>query len=79
MATMTNIGIVVSLLLPVDAIHRKATFLLLPGGLMSLEGAAAAAGVGAPGQPSAAMVVWTVAYVVGAVWLAAVSFKRRGL
>jgi ABC-type transport system involved in multi-copper enzyme maturation permease subunit len=78
-STMTNIGIVASLLLPVDAIHRKATFLLLPGGLVSLDGAATAVGAGAPGQPSAAMVVWAVAYVIGAVWLAAVSFKRREL
>lgn len=78
-ATMVNIGIVVSLLLPVDAMHRKATFLLLPGGLMSVEGAGAGVGLGAPAQPSAAMVAWTVAYVIGAVWLAAYSFKRRGL
>jgi Cu-processing system permease protein len=78
-ATMTNIGIVVSLLLPVDAIHRKASYLLLPGGLMSLEGAASAAGVGSPPQPSAAMVVWAILYVAGLVWLAAWSFKRREL
>ena len=78
-ATMTNIGIVVSLLLPVDAIHRKAAYLLLPGGLMSFEGAASAVGAGAPPQPSWMMVAWTLVYVIGAVWLAAYSFKRRGL
>ena len=78
-ATMANIGIVVSLMLPVDAIHRKATYLLLPGGLVSIEGAGAAAGIGVPPQPSWAMVVWTLAYILGAVWLAAWSFKRRGL
>ena len=78
-ATMTNIGIVVSLILPVDAMHRKATYLLLPGGLVSFEGAAAAAGAGVPPQPSWAMVGWTIAYIVGAVWLAAFSFKRRAL
>jgi Cu-processing system permease protein len=78
-ATMTNIGIVVSLMLPVDAIHRKATYLLLPGGLVSLEGAAAATGVGVPPQPSWVMVWWTIAYILGIVWLAAYSFKRREL
>jgi len=78
-ATMTNIGIAVSLLLPVDAIHRKAAALLLPGGLLSFEGAAAAAGVGVPSQPSAAMVWWTVGYILAAVSLAAWSFKRREL
>jgi Cu-processing system permease protein len=78
-ATMANIGIVVSLLLPVDAIHRKASYLLLPGGLMSLEGAASDAGAGSPPQPSAAMVAWAILYVIGAVWLAAYSFKRREL
>ena len=78
-ATMTNIGVIVSLMLPVDAIHRKAASLLVPGGLLSIEGLAAAAGAGAPAQPSTAMVVWTVFYIVAAVWLAAWSFKRREL
>ena len=78
-ATMTNIGIVVSLLLPVDAMHRKAAALLIPGGLLSLEGAGAGMGLGVPAQPSNAMVVWAIAYIVGAVWLAAYVFKRRGL
>jgi Cu-processing system permease protein len=78
-AAMANTGIVVSLLLPVDAIHRKAAALLLPGGLLSIEGVAAAAGGSVPPQPSAAMVAWTVAYIVGIVWLAAWSFKRRQL
>jgi len=78
-ATMSNIGIVVSLLLPADAIHRKAASLLLPGGLLSIEGAVAAAGGGVPPQPSAAMVIWTLVYIVGAVVLAAWSFKRREL
>ena len=78
-ATMTNIGIIVSLLLPADAIHRKAASLLLPGGLLSLEGLASAAGGGVPPQPSMVMVGWTVAYILGAVWLAAWSFKRRQL
>jgi ABC-type transport system involved in multi-copper enzyme maturation permease subunit len=77
--TMANIGIVVSLMLPVDAIHRKAAFLLMPGGLLSLEGALSAAGIGAPAQPSSAMVVWAVVYIVGVVWLAAWSFRRREL
>jgi Cu-processing system permease protein len=78
-ATMTNIGIAVSLMLPVDAIHRKASALLVPGGLLSIEGAASAMGVGVPSQPSAAMVWWTVVYIIGAVSLAAWSFKRREL
>ena len=78
-ATMTNIGIIVSLILPVDAMHRKATFMLLPGGLVDLGGLASAAGVGVPPQPSWAMVAWTVVYIVGIVSLAAWSFQRREL
>jgi ABC-type transport system involved in multi-copper enzyme maturation permease subunit len=78
-ATMSHIGIVVSLLLPVDALHRKAISMLVPGGLLSFEGAAGALGAGLPAQPSAAMVVWAIGYVAGAVGLAAYSFRRRGL
>lgn len=78
-ATMTNIGILVSLLLPVDAIHRKAASLMMPGGLLSLEGAVAGTGLGVPSQPSAVMIGWAVVYIIGAVWLAAYSFKKREL
>ncbi|MDO9175304.1 MAG: ABC transporter permease [Actinomycetota bacterium] len=77
--TMAHIGIGVSLLLPVDAMHRKAISMLVPGGLLSFEGAAGAMGAGLPAQPSTAMVVWAVGYVAGTVGLAAYSFRRRGL
>lgn len=77
--TMAHIGIVVSLLLPVDAMHRKAVSMLVPGGLLSFENAASELGGGLPAQPSAAMVVWAVGYVACVVGLAAYSFRRRGL
>ncbi|NTU71677.1 MAG: ABC transporter permease [Coriobacteriia bacterium] len=76
--TMQNIGIVTSLLLPVDAMHRKAMALLVPQGLLGLD-AAGAMGIGTPELPSMWMTFYAVAYVIGAVWLAGRTFSRRDL
>lgn len=77
-ATMMNLGVISSLLLPIDAMHRKASSLLLPSGLLGLD-AAGALGLGSPQLPSVWMVVYAMAYLVGAVWLAARLFTRRDL
>ena len=77
-ATMMNLGVISSLLLPVDAIHRKASSLLVPSGLLGLD-AAGALGLGSPQLPSAWMIVYTLIYLVGAVWLACRLFTNRDL
>jgi len=75
---MVNIGIVTSLLIPVDAMHRKAMSLLVPQGLLGLD-AAGAVGMGTPALPSVWMTVYALAYVVVVVWLAGRAFMRRDL
>lgn len=77
-ATMQNIGIVTSLLLPVDAMHRKAMSMLVPQGLLGLD-AAGTMGIGTPALPSVWMTVYAVAFVIGLVWLACRVFSRRDL
>lgn len=77
-ATMENIGIVASLLLPVDAMHRKAMSMLVPQGLLGLD-AAGAAGMGTPALPSVWMTVYALVYIVGVVWLAGRLFSHRDL
>ena len=77
-ATMANIGIVSSLIMPVDALHRFALSQLVPPGLLVLQGAGPP-GMGAGSTPSVWMVVYAVGYVVVLVWLAAVSFGHRDL
>jgi Cu-processing system permease protein len=76
--TMQNIGIVASLLLPVDAMHRKAMSMLVPQGLLGLD-AGGAIGMGTPALPSVWMTVYAVVYVVGMVWLAGRVFAHRDL
>jgi ABC-type transport system involved in multi-copper enzyme maturation permease subunit len=77
-ATMMNLGVISSLLLPVDAIHRKAVSLLVPSGLLGLDGAGGL-GLGTPPMPSVWMLVYTAAYLVGVVWLATWAFTNRDL
>jgi Cu-processing system permease protein len=75
-STLENLGIISSLLMPLDALHRKAVSLLLPGGLLFQQG-------GVPGMggstPSAWMVVYAMGYVVVMVVLAVRIFSRRDL
>jgi Cu-processing system permease protein len=75
--TMAQIGIVSSLLMPVDALHRLALSLLVPPGLLVFQGGGPP-GMGAP-TPSVWMLVYSVAYVVALVALAARVFGRRDL
>lgn len=75
--TLVNLGIISSLLMPLDALHRKALSLLLPGGLLFQQGG------GIPGMggatPSVWMVVYAIAYIIVLVMLAARVFGRRDL
>jgi Cu-processing system permease protein len=75
--TMANIGIVSSLLMPLDALHRKALSLLLPQGLLFQQGGPP--GMGGSALPSSTMVVYAVAYTLLVIALAARVFSRRDL
>jgi Cu-processing system permease protein len=77
-ATMTNLGILSSLLMPLDALHRLALSQLVPPGLLVLQGGGPP-GMGGGTTPSGWMVAYAVGYVAVMVWLAAVSFSRRDL
>jgi len=74
---MQNIGIVCSLLLPVDAMHRKAMSLLVPAGLLGFD--ASEMGIGTPALPSVWMTMYAAAYIVVVVWLAGRAFSGRDL
>ncbi len=76
-ATMGNIGIISSLLMPLDALHRKALLLLLPQGLLIQQGGPPTIGGGT--EPSPAMVVYSVAYVLVLIALATRVFRNRDL
>jgi ABC-type transport system involved in multi-copper enzyme maturation permease subunit len=76
--TMMNIGILSSLLIPLDAVHRKAVELLLPSaafGGMAGPGAMFAAGA----VPSASMIVYAVLYPIVLIWIATRVFGKRDL
>jgi Cu-processing system permease protein len=76
--TMVNLGILSSLLMPLDALHRLALSLLVPPGLLVFQGAGPP-GMGSGATPSLWMVAYAIGYVAVMVWLAAVSFGRRDL
>lgn len=76
--TMVNLGIISSLLIPLDAIHRKALTYLLPPGLL-LGSGAVGVGLGESTTPSVWMVVYAVVYIVLMVGLAMSAFRRRDL
>lgn len=76
-ATMGNIGIITSLVMPLDALHHKAMLLLLPEGLLLQNGGPL--GIGGGTTPSNTMVVYAALYVVALVALAARVFTRRDL
>jgi Cu-processing system permease protein len=77
--TMMNLGVVSSLLVPLDAIHRKALTYLLPPGLLITGGGPPGVTVGESTTPSMWMVAYAAGYVILMVWLAARAFRRRDL
>jgi len=81
--TLSNIGIVSSLLMPVDAVHRMALSLLVPQGLLIGDlanmGGSGPLGMGLSATPSVWMMVYTFGYIAVLVWLATRVFRRRDL
>jgi hypothetical protein len=76
---MINIGIVSSLVLPVDALYRRAVFVLLSNTGNLLGSLQAIGPFGSVSVPSQAMVVYAWVYLVGCLLLAVRSFKRRDI
>ena len=73
--TAVNVGIVTSLLIPSEALWRRAAY-EMQSPLMALTGFNP---FGAMSVPSAAMIVYAVLYLLAAVALAARTFSRRDL
>jgi ABC-type transport system involved in multi-copper enzyme maturation permease subunit len=73
--TCVNLGIISSLIMPSDALWRRAAFKIQP----PLLGAAGASPFASTLVPSNAMVVYAVLYAVLALVLAAILFERRDL
>ncbi len=78
-SVMINIGIVSSLVLPVDALYRRAVFVLLSNTGNLLSSLQALGPFGSVSVPSQAMVVYAWVYLVGCLLLAVRSFKRRDI
>lgn len=76
-SAMGNIGIVSSLLMPLDALHRLSLSLLVPQGLLFQTGGAP--GIGGGTVPSVWMVVYAALYIVALVAIAVRVFGRRDL
>jgi len=76
--TMVNLGIISSLLLPADAMYRKAIEYLLPGGLLLLGGGGGS--ILTPAEsPSVWMVIYAAAYPVILIAIGARLFAKRDL
>ena len=76
--TMTNLGIVSSLLMPLDALHRLGLSLLVPPGLLVMQ-SGGPPGFGGSTTPSVWMAVYAVGYVAALVWAACAAFSHRDL
>jgi Cu-processing system permease protein len=78
--TMLDLGIVSSLIVPADAVHRKAVSLLMPGGLLLGDfSGGQGGGFGSSAVPSAWMILYALVYIAFLLWLAMRVFKRRDL
>jgi ABC-2 type transport system permease protein len=75
--TAVNIGIVVSLLMPSEAMWKRAAYLMQPPFLRELG--LSTTPFGAATAPSSAMVVYTIIYTTAALLLAIRWFSRRDL
>ncbi|MDH4140004.1 MAG: ABC transporter permease subunit [Coriobacteriia bacterium] len=75
---MLNIGIVTSLLLPVDAVHRKAVTELLPSGVL-LDPSGGGVSFGASAVPSGWMVAYAVAFPLIMILLGMRVLQKRDL
>ena len=77
-ATMMNIGVITSLLMPIDAVQRKAMAILQPASAL-VSGQTGPFGSAGRATPSNAMLVYTGVYVVVVLWLAMRAFAQRDL
>jgi ABC-type transport system involved in multi-copper enzyme maturation permease subunit len=78
-AVMINIGIVSSLILPLDALYRRAVFVLLSNTGNLLGSLQSLGPFGSMSVPSAAMVVYAWIYLAGCLFLAVRSFMGRDI
>jgi Cu-processing system permease protein len=81
-AAMVNVGIAVSLLVPIDSIWRAASFYIQsPAVLMAVNAASRQGGIPFAGsaEPAAAQVAWGVLYPLVFLAAAVLSFSRRDL
>lgn len=77
---MRSIGIVISLLIPSDALWRGASYYLSsPAFLVGASGQGAGIPFAAVSPPSGWMVTWAIGYVVVLLGLAVLRFRRRDL
>jgi len=80
--TMQQLGIIVSLIIPSDALWRAASFYLIPPSFLLMQGAANGP-ISMPFistlPPAPAMIVFSVLYALGALGLAVAIFRRRDL
>lgn len=72
-----DVGVIISLIGPTDALWRMAVSYLLPPVVRDLQIASALILSGA--EPTSAVVWWSVAFTLATLWLAVRSFERRPL
>jgi len=78
-ATMVRIGIVSSLIMPVDALYRKIVHTLLSFSGESSLYLTQMGPFGCLSEPSTQMLVYTVLYIIGATFLAACLFRKKDI
>jgi ABC-type transport system involved in multi-copper enzyme maturation permease subunit len=78
-ATVVNVGIISSLLLPTEAIFRRAAYLMSSRSAQSVDMAMFAGPVFVISVPSALMVVYAFFYLGALLWATVRSFSRRDL
>lgn len=76
---LVNVGIISSLVLPVDALYRRAAFSLLENSSNLWQGLGAMGPFGITSIPSIWMVVYAVVYLVAALWLAVRVFGAKDI
>lgn len=76
---LVKLGILSSLMMPADAIYRKVTSLVVDAANNPLAGLVMLGPFGAQTEPSTLMMIYTVVYLVAALFLAVVIFQRRDI
>lgn len=78
-ATMVKIGIISSLIMPADALYRKIVHILLSFSGGSSLSFTQMGPFGCMSEPSAQMLVYTVLYIIAAIFLAACLFRKKDI